>query len=338
MLFAHDTEVALQAAAALVNIELVDVPALQEFVAAWRWTGSQAGDAAELAAVQALRLRLRPFWGLDAPAAAALVNQLLTECRALPQLVRHDGWDWHLHATPADAPLAQRMAVEAAMALLDVVRAGELGRLLTCAATGCDGVLVDLSKNRSRRFCGTACANRTNVAAFRARRAADRTAPPPGRGRDARTTSERGGSEPQDGRKGGQRQRAHDVERGEVATANPHQLDAGPRGGGERREPAAEAGAQHDPPAVAGSLKQHQTGEQPQQQAPEDVDDQRREGKRPGTPGGQPAVEDVPDDGTESPRQGQSDNDSSAHERRSLTATSTPAAAATRPPSTLTTP
>ena len=174
VLFAHDTEVALQAAAALVNTELVDVPALQEFVAAWRWTGAQAGDATELAAVQALRPRLLAFWGLDVPKAAALVNQLLTECRALPQLVRHDGWDWHLHATPADAPLAQRMAVEAAMALLDVVRAGELGRLLTCAATSCDGVLVDLSKNRSRRFCGTACANRTNVAAFRARRAADR--------------------------------------------------------------------------------------------------------------------------------------------------------------------
>ena len=41
-----------------------------------------------------------------------------------------------------------------------------------CAAPDCDDVLVDLSKNRSRRFCGTTCANRVNVAAFRARRAA----------------------------------------------------------------------------------------------------------------------------------------------------------------------
>jgi len=30
-------------------------------------------------------------------------------------------------------------------------------------------VHVDLSKNRSRRFCGVACANRTNVAAYRLR-------------------------------------------------------------------------------------------------------------------------------------------------------------------------
>jgi predicted RNA-binding Zn ribbon-like protein len=41
-----------------------------------------------------------------------------------------------------------------------------------CAADDCDNVHVDLSKNRSRRFCGTLCANRTNVAAYRTRHAA----------------------------------------------------------------------------------------------------------------------------------------------------------------------
>ena len=170
MLFTHDTDVALQAAAALVNTELDHVGALAEFVATWRWTGRVRGDAAELAAVRSLRPRLRAFWGCPPDEAAALVNDLLKAGAALPQLVRHDGWGWHLHATADDAPLADRMAVEAAMAVLDVVRSGELGRLLGCAAEGCDGVLVDLSRNRSRRFCSTACSNRTNVAAFRARR------------------------------------------------------------------------------------------------------------------------------------------------------------------------
>jgi len=33
-------------------------------------------------------------------------------------------------------------------------------------------VHVDLSKNRSRRFCSTSCSNRTNVAAYRIRQAA----------------------------------------------------------------------------------------------------------------------------------------------------------------------
>ena len=103
--------------------------------------------------------------------AAALVNTLLRDANALPQLVKHDNWDYHLHATPPDAPLADRMAVEAAMAFTDVIRSRQLDRLRLCAADHCDNVHVDLSKNRSRRFCSTSCANRTNVAAYRTRQA-----------------------------------------------------------------------------------------------------------------------------------------------------------------------
>ncbi len=176
MLFAHDTEVALLAAAALVNTaqepdELPDVAALDGFVTTWGWTGAHRRDRRELEAVRALRPRLRRLWDLDEAGAVELVNGLLRESRALPQLVTHDDWDYHLHATSPDAPLAERMAVEAAMALTDVIRQKELSRLEICAADDCDNVLVDLSKNRSRRFCGTTCANRTNVAAYRARQA-----------------------------------------------------------------------------------------------------------------------------------------------------------------------
>jgi len=177
VLFAHDTEVALAAAAALVNTaqedgdEPADVGALDEFVRKWGWTGERRRDQTELDAVRALRPRLGRLWHIDEDSAVALVNNLLREARALPQLVKHDTWDYHLHATPPDAPLADRMAVEAAMALTDVIRQKELSRLQRCAAGSCDDVLVDLSKNRSRRFCSTSCANRTNVAAYRARQA-----------------------------------------------------------------------------------------------------------------------------------------------------------------------
>jgi predicted RNA-binding Zn ribbon-like protein len=175
LLFAHDTEVALAAAAALVNTdqaddELPDIAALDAFTRHWGWTGARRHDRAELAAVRALRPRLRQLWHLDEDGAVELVNTLLREARALPQLVKHDAWaDYHLHATPSDAPLADRMAVEAAMAFVDVIRQQELDRLHTCAADTCDDVLVDLSKNHSRRFCSTSCANRTNVAAYRER-------------------------------------------------------------------------------------------------------------------------------------------------------------------------
>ena len=176
VLFAHDTEVALAAAAALVNTQqpdhddLTDLASLDAFVREWGWTGSRSRDAAELDAVRRLRPQLRRLWELDEDGVVELVNRMLREARALPQLTAHDDWGYHLHATPSKAPLADRMAVEAAMAFVDVVRLDELDRLGTCGADDCDDVLVDLTKNRSRRYCSTSCANRVNVAAFRARR------------------------------------------------------------------------------------------------------------------------------------------------------------------------
>ncbi|MCU4183569.1 CGNR zinc finger domain-containing protein [Acidiferrimicrobium sp. IK] len=177
MLFAHDTEQALQSAAALVNTDqpggdqLEDVAALGRWLDEWRWTGVRRGDQRELDEVRALRPRLRRIWTLDEAGVASEVNAMLRAANALPQLVAHDGWPFHLHATPEGAPLVDRMAVEAAMAFVDVVRQGELSRLQVCEATDCAGVLVDLSKNRSRRYCSTSCTNRMNVAAYRARQA-----------------------------------------------------------------------------------------------------------------------------------------------------------------------
>jgi predicted RNA-binding Zn ribbon-like protein len=175
VLFAHDTEVALAAAAALVNTahgtdELATQQDLDRFLDFWGFTGSRTHDAGELRAVQDLRPVLERLFQVDRDEAVLIVNRLLRDAKALPYLVRHDTWDYHLHATSPDAPLADRMAVEAAMAVVDVIRMDELDRMRVCAADDCADVLVDVSRNRSRRFCGTTCANRTNVAAFRARR------------------------------------------------------------------------------------------------------------------------------------------------------------------------
>jgi predicted RNA-binding Zn ribbon-like protein len=174
VLFTHDTEAALLAAAALVNsaVEpdtLTSVEELGSFLDAHEFTGTRMGDAAELAAVRALRPRLRSLMTSDRDTAAGLVNSLLLEEHALPQLVRHGDHDWHVHAVAPDAPLATRMAVEAAMAMIDVIRADEMSRLAVCADRDCDGLVLDLSRNRSRRFCSTTCTNRAAVAAYRAR-------------------------------------------------------------------------------------------------------------------------------------------------------------------------
>ena len=178
MLFAHDTEVSLAFAATLVNTDvnagsdidqLPDVAALDELMSSWNWTGSRTHDAAELQAVRELRPRLRKIWESDKDEVVVLANGLLLEFQALPQLVKHDEWDYHLHATPSDAPLATRMAVEAAMALVDVVRIDELDRLRICGNYDCSDVFVDLSRNRSKRYCDLSCSNLAAVRAYRSR-------------------------------------------------------------------------------------------------------------------------------------------------------------------------
>lgn len=182
MTFAHDTEIALVAATALINTDpgsgsgedtLATTAELEHFLDEQGWFGYRAGDTAELDAVRALRPRLRALWHLEEADLVEAVNQILREQRALPQLVDHDDLGWHIHAVPQDAPLADRMLVEAAMAVVDVIRSGELDRLKTCAADDCDSVVVDLSRNRSKRFCEGGCGNRENVRAYRDRQRSD---------------------------------------------------------------------------------------------------------------------------------------------------------------------
>lgn len=97
------------------------------------------------------------------------VNDALRDVAFDARLVRHDGADWHLHAVSDDRPLTERILAETAMGLIDVVRADEGSRISVCADEDCDGVVLDFSRNRSRRYCSTTCTNRNAVAAYRAR-------------------------------------------------------------------------------------------------------------------------------------------------------------------------
>ena len=174
MLFAPDTQWVLRAAVDLVNSAeepdtLTSTTELDAWYAHHGYTGRHDGDEAELATVRALRAELRGLLTSERDDAVELVNAMLAEARALPRLVRHDALDWHIHAIASDAPLDRRIVVETAMAMVDVIRTDELSRLGVCADEHCEGLVLDLSRNRSRRFCSTACANRNAVAAYRAR-------------------------------------------------------------------------------------------------------------------------------------------------------------------------
>jgi predicted RNA-binding Zn ribbon-like protein len=177
MIFAHDTEAALLAAVELANSGLepdtmTTVVDLDRYFVEHVYTGSHTHTRAELDEVRELRASLRALFSSSRDDAVEIINRMLAEAGALPQLVRHGDVDWHIHAVGSDAPLATRIVVETAMAMVDVVRADEMSRFSVCAADDCEGVVLDLSRNRSRRFCSVACGNRSAVAAYRSRQRA----------------------------------------------------------------------------------------------------------------------------------------------------------------------
>jgi predicted RNA-binding Zn ribbon-like protein len=101
-------------------------------------------------------------------AAAGVVNQMLADTGARPQLDRHDGEPWHLHFHGAEDSLVTGWAAGCATGLAVVLGSDLGGRLGVCTAPRCDRVYVDTSRNATRRFCSTACQNRVKAAAFRA--------------------------------------------------------------------------------------------------------------------------------------------------------------------------
>jgi len=174
VIFAPDVAAALGAAVELANSQepdtLTSLGALRTFYDEWGYTGSRPRTTAELEAVRAIRPRLQQLLTADRDTAVSLINIILAEQQAVPRLVRHDQFDWHIHAISDDRPMHERVLVETAMAMIDFVRSGEMSRLRLCAARDCDDIVLDLSRNRSRRFCSTTCGNREAQAAFRARR------------------------------------------------------------------------------------------------------------------------------------------------------------------------
>lgn len=182
MLFAHDTREALNAAADLVNTMpgrsfdaadlLQNADDLARYLAVHPSSGVVHSSDDEVAGLRAIRPRLRALWGLDREHAVPAVNAMLRDGNALPRLVIHDEYDWHIHAVSDDEPLPDRVLVETAMAFVDVIRADEYARIRVCEADDCDGVYVDYSRNRSKRYCDAGnCGNRMNVNAYRRRMA-----------------------------------------------------------------------------------------------------------------------------------------------------------------------
>lgn len=176
MSFTDDTVDALRAAVWLVNSAedpdtLTDAADEAALLLEFPYTGRLDRDAAEVEELRALRPELRAMLLASRDDMAERVNRALAGVTVTPRLTRHGDLDWHLHAVDDDRPLAERVLVETAMALVDVIRADEGSRISVCADDTCQALALDLSRNRSKRYCSTTCANRNAVAAYRARRA-----------------------------------------------------------------------------------------------------------------------------------------------------------------------
>ncbi|MER6675865.1 CGNR zinc finger domain-containing protein [Streptomyces sp. NPDC000983] len=181
MLITHDTRCALEAVVDLVNTApetdtaqdaLPDVAALAEFVRGHDISDVGVLGEADLAAVREVRGKFaRIFAAPDALGAAGLINELVAAAGTTPRLTDHDGYDWHVHYFAPGASVADHLAADCGMALAFFVVAGEQERLRRCEAPDCRRAFVDLSRNRSRRYCDSrTCGNRLHVAAYRARR------------------------------------------------------------------------------------------------------------------------------------------------------------------------
>jgi hypothetical protein len=181
--FGDDLLEAVTACAELINTGrsadrdgLRDVADVQSFGDRYSFRGRAAGPP-DLPRLRGYRARL------DAVAAACesgrdeaaieLLNALLDDTAATPQIVAHDGRGPHIHVSRPAAPIADRIAAHLAMGLAELVVTGQSDRVRSCASPTCRQVFVDESRNRSRRYCDSrTCGNRLHVAAYRARRAA----------------------------------------------------------------------------------------------------------------------------------------------------------------------
>jgi len=158
---------------------LPDLSAVQAFADRYAFFGAPA-EPADLTRLRSHRADLdeiaRACEAGEIDRAIEGLNALLARTGASPQIAAHHGRGPHFHVSRPDSPLANRMAAHFAMGLAWLVVAGQASRIHTCESPSCDEVFVDMSRNRSRRYCDSkTCGNRLHVAAYRARKQATTT-------------------------------------------------------------------------------------------------------------------------------------------------------------------
>jgi predicted RNA-binding Zn ribbon-like protein len=150
---------------------LVDATQLSRLLNDHGVAGRELG-VRDIERARALRPLLRaPFdAGTDTRCVIA-IDELLAELAPTPRL-EAGAVGWAIRWRCASGLAVEDAIATAAYALAGMVASDGRRRLGHCAHERCDGVFVDTTRNRSRRFCmPELCGNRANVAAHRRRRA-----------------------------------------------------------------------------------------------------------------------------------------------------------------------
>jgi predicted RNA-binding Zn ribbon-like protein len=123
----------------------------------------------DLTGLRALRELLQAvFLATSADEAARLLNPMLLEASAVPELVVSPS-GLQLQVAPGKRGLAALQARLPA-ALAEQVAQRGLGRLGTCAARPCQCAFVDRTRAETRRFCCGACNDRAAAQLYRQRK------------------------------------------------------------------------------------------------------------------------------------------------------------------------
>lgn len=146
---------------------LRDVASLKRFLTRQGYGQAPRVSTRDLPEVRSVRDSLRAAFSAGSEERAVHeLNRILSRTTVRPQL-RPDGGKWRLKWMGA---IPDALAAATAMSLLEAIRDDGWERFGICAGAPCCCVFVDRSKNRTRRFCSSLCADRVAQSLYRARR------------------------------------------------------------------------------------------------------------------------------------------------------------------------
>lgn len=178
----HDTEIRLTLEAmvdllnALADDEDPDGPDadIRDLLHRHHFARARSASAAAIDRVES-RTRLmadtlRALPDADPSSVTNWINRELAGIHIIPSLTEHDGAGLHIHWTPESASFDDQVIADVLMALSQEVCDHGTTRFGTCAASDCEHLFFDATRNGSRRFCADPrCASRTHTADHRAR-------------------------------------------------------------------------------------------------------------------------------------------------------------------------